>query len=91
MTDVTVRIFKDELKVASEAICSPVTAAEAKFALLETNAAWVGKLTAPNRSTNLVGQHQLVPGKTYHLQLQQQAGKYCNTESLMCVCIHNVP
>ncbi|KAK9901204.1 hypothetical protein WJX75_000120 [Coccomyxa subellipsoidea] len=72
MEDVVVKVFKVGAEVASESIFSPVTAAEAKDGLRDTSAAWVGKLTEPNRSTGLVGRRQLTPGATYHLHLQEQ-------------------
>ena len=75
MEDVVVKVFKVGAEVASESIFSPVTAAEAKDGLRDTSAAWVGKLTEPNRSTGLVGRRQLTPGATYHLHLQEQPSR----------------
>ncbi|BDA43003.1 hypothetical protein COCOBI_04-0110 [Coccomyxa sp. Obi] len=55
MADVTVKIFKGNTEVASELIASPITAAEAKSHLTDTDAEWVGKLTKPNSSTGAAG------------------------------------
>ena len=76
MEDVVVKVFQGEAEVASEAIFSPATDAEAKDCLQDTNAAWVGKLTEPNRSPGLVGRRRnLTPGAIYHLHLQEQSGR----------------
>ena len=72
-------VFQGEQKIDSKCICGPVTAAQAKAALNDIQEQWIGKLTASNSNTILVGDHQLNPGTTYHLHLRQQAGMYCNT------------
>ncbi len=54
--EVVIKIFKGEVEIASESVASPVTAAEAKIAICDINAAWVGKLTKPGSSVALVGQ-----------------------------------
>ena len=77
MEDIKVRIYKGDVEIASEAICSPVTAAEAKDMLKEANVEYIGKLSAANSATILGGGYQLRPGATYnfHLQIQPQPGK----------------
>lgn len=54
--EVVIKIFKGEVEIASESVASPVTAAEAKIAICDIKAAWVGKLTKPGSSVALVGQ-----------------------------------
>ena len=83
MEDVVVKVFQGEAEVASEAISSPATAAEAKDSLRDANAAWVGKLTEPNRSTGLVGRRKLTPGAIYHLHLQEQPGSALQLQCLV--------
>ncbi len=74
MEDVVVKILQGEKEVAVEKISSPLTAADAKGHLQDTNAGWVGKLMEPSQSTGLAGQRQLTPGAVYHLYLQVQPG-----------------
>ncbi|EIE27688.1 hypothetical protein COCSUDRAFT_64335 [Coccomyxa subellipsoidea C-169] len=75
MEDVVVEVYQGEAEVASKAISSPITAAEAKDALRDINAAWVGMLTEPDGSTVLAGRRNLTPGAIYHLHLQEQPGR----------------
>ncbi len=75
MEDVVVEVYQGEAEVASKAISSPITAAEAKDALRDINAAWVGMLTKPDGSTVLAGRRNLTPGAIYHLHLQKQPGR----------------
>ena len=71
MDAVVVKVFRGVGVVASEPIASPVTAEQATECLQDTNAAWVGKLTAAKQNVALVGQQILTPGAIYHLYLQQ--------------------
>lgn len=81
MADVIVKIFPGDEVVFSESFSTPVTAAQVKDRIRDINAAWVGRLTEASSSSILLGHHQLVPGGTYHLVLQE--GKYCNTQLLL--------
>lgn len=75
MEGVVVEVYQGEAAVDNLLISSPVTATEAKDALRDINAAWVGNLTEPKRRTVLVGQRQLTPGAIYHLHLQEKQGR----------------
>ena len=89
MAAVTVRIMRGEKEVAEEIISGSAIAAQAKGGLQDINPASVGKMTEPNSRTALVGQFQPANGGTYHLQLQEQAGKYCMQDSTCpCSCEH---
>lgn len=79
MTDITVKILKGQVEIASVLISSPATAGETKSHLTNTTAKWRGKLTEVNSGTGIVGQRLLTPGETYHLHLQRHGGKYYNT------------
>lgn len=79
MEIVTVKILKDNRETGSREITSPITAAEAQAHLTNINREWRGWLTEPGSGIGIPGNHELTPGLTYFLHLQEPAGEHCNT------------
>ena len=75
MGEITFKIRRglDDLKVVH--FDSPLTAAQARQALLAENTSWIGALQQEGSSRRLGGDQQLKPGSSYILTLQCQAGE----------------
>ena len=66
---------------------SPLSVAQAKQALLEENASWIGALQEEGSSRRVGGNQQLKPGSRYILTLQCQAGECYLPVLLYCCCL----
>ncbi len=74
MAGVTVTVWKGQNPVAVQVFGSPITAETVRNSLRDMNAAYVGKLHAPNSSTHLGGQRVLDPGAEYFLDISEYSG-----------------
>lgn len=75
MDSIEVKVFKGSELVFTKPMGVPVTAGEAKQALLDQDVTWRGDLTPAISDLGLVGKRELIGGETYHLHLQKQQGK----------------
>ena len=72
----TFKIWQGQEDVTVVKYASPLSVAQAKQALLEENASWIGALQEEGSSIRVGGDQQLKPGSSYILTLQSQAGEW---------------
>ncbi|KAL0054170.1 hypothetical protein WJX82_004841 [Trebouxia sp. C0006] len=72
MNKITFQIRQGQMDLTVVQYESPLSAAQAKRALLEENPTWIGALQEEGSSTQMGGDQQLKPGFSYTLVLQHQ-------------------
>lgn len=77
MNKITFQIRQGQMDLTVVQYESPLSAAQAKRALLEENPNWIGALQEEGSSTQMGGDQQLKPGFSYTLVLQRQPGEGC--------------
>lgn len=77
MNKITFQIRQGQMDLTVVQYESPLSAAQAKRALLEENPTWIGALQEEGSSTQMGGDQQLKPGFSYTLVLQHQPGEGC--------------